>query len=72
MIRCGADARVPGHLRALQQRATQVSIEQVLGALLDDPGPGRLIERLIIGLALHDDNDDSGVCRPSAPTCVRV
>lgn len=56
-------ARVSYTYERFNNERPQVSIEQALGALLDDPGPGRLIERLIIGLALHDDNDYSGVCK---------
>src|SRR5690606_12338791 len=55
-------ARVSYTHERFNNERPQVSIEQALGTLLDDPGPGRLIERLIIGLALHDDNDYSGVC----------
>lgn len=40
-----------------------VGIEQVLEWLLDDPGPGRFLERLTIGLARHDDNDYTRVCQ---------
>ena len=40
-----------------------VRIEQALAWLLDDPGPGRFLERLTIGLARHDANDYAGVCR---------
>lgn len=40
-----------------------VRIEQALAWLLDDPGPGRFVERLTIGLAMHDANEYAGVCR---------
>lgn len=40
----------------------EVRIEEALEWLLDDPGPGRFIERLTIGLARHDGNDYTGVC----------
>jgi uncharacterized protein (TIGR02996 family) len=40
-----------------------VRIEQALAWLLDDPGPGRFIETLTIGLVRHDDNDYAGVCQ---------
>jgi hypothetical protein len=40
-----------------------LSIEQVLLWLLEDPAPGRFIERLTLGLARHDDNNYAGACR---------
>ncbi|KIG11785.1 putative cytoplasmic protein [Enhygromyxa salina] len=39
-----------------------LSIEQVLAWLLDDPGPGRLVKHLVIGLARHDANNYGGAC----------
>ncbi|MFO7561759.1 MAG: hypothetical protein R6X02_03895 [Enhygromyxa sp.] len=61
-----------GFIRAARVRYTserfngqrpEVSVEQALEWLLDNPGPGRLIERLTIGLVRHDDNEYAGVCR---------
>ncbi|HLT35150.1 MAG TPA: hypothetical protein VK034_02670 [Enhygromyxa sp.] len=61
-----------GFIRAARVRYTldrfngvrpNVSVEQALEWLLDDPGPGRFVQRLTVGLVLHDDNDYGGVCR---------
>jgi uncharacterized protein (TIGR02996 family) len=40
-----------------------VRLEQALAWLLDDPGPGRFIEKLTLGLVRHDDNDYGGACK---------
>jgi hypothetical protein len=41
----------------------EVPIAQALEWLLDDPGPGRFVARLTIGLVRHDANDYAGVCQ---------
>jgi len=43
-------------------RQEDIRVEDALGWLLDDPGPGRLIDSLVIGLVRPDDNHYQGVC----------
>ena len=43
-------------------RVPDVRVERVLEWLLDDPGPGRFLQHLVVGLVRHDDNNYQGVC----------
>ncbi len=43
-------------------RQEDIRVEDALGWLLDDPGPGRFIHKLVIGLVRPDDNHYQGVC----------
>ena len=43
-------------------RREPLDFEAALEALLDDPGPGRFLRRLTLGLAFHEDNDYRFAC----------
>ncbi len=56
-------ARLRYTLGRFNGEAANVTIEQALEWLLENPGPGRFLADLTVGLVRHDDNNYGGVCR---------
>ena len=55
-------ARLSYSYERFNDERPELELDDALRALLDEPGPGRFVQDLTLGLARHDDNDYSAAC----------